>query len=326
MPTHYEVLGVSQDASEGDIKKAYRKLSLQYHPDRNPDPSVGDKYKSINDAYEILSDPQSREQYNMELKFGGPGGAGGFGAGFHPMGGDGMADINNIFNMMFGGGIPGMPGMGGFPGMGGRGFQGGPGIHVFHSGMPGGGMQEHIFQQLNKPPPIVKNVEITLEQAYHGASITINIEKQVSKNMIRYQEHQDISITIPQGIEENEVMVLRGQGHSISDDLQGDVKITFSIKNDTIFKRQGSDLIYAKNLILKESLCGFAFEIQHLNGKTLNMNNMSNPTIVKPNYKKVVPGLGFIKNGQTGNLIIELMVDFPDSLTGEQMDKLKEIL
>ena len=315
MPTHYEVLGVSQDASESDIKKAYRKLSLQYHPDRNPDPTVGDKYKSINDAYEVLSDSQSREQYNTELKFGGMGGMGGF-PGFHPMHGGGMSDINDIFNMMFGGGIPGMGD-----------FQGGPGIRVFHNGMPGGGgMNEHIFKQLNKPPPIIKNVSISLQQAYHGGDITIGIDKQVSKNMIRYQEHQELSITIPQGIDENEVMVLRGLGHSMSDDLHGDIKITFSIKNDTIFQRQGLDLVYKKQLTLKEALCGFAFEIQHLNGKTLNMNNMSNVTIVKPNYKKVVPGLGFIKNGQTGNLIIELLIDFPESLTKEQIDQIREIL
>ena len=308
MPTHYETLGVSKDSTESEIKKAYRSLSLKYHPDRNPDPAVQETYKAINDAYDVLGDSQSKQQYDQELQFGSQ----------HMRQGDEMADINNIFNMMFGGGFPGMPG----------GMQGGPGVRVFHGGFPGngGGFPEHLFHQLHKPPPIIKNIEVTMEQVYHGASIQFDIERQATRNMIRYNENVTLSISVPQGVDENEVMILRGQGHSMSEDTGGDVKITFSIKNDTIFKRQGQDMVYTKHLTLKESLCGFVFEIRHINGKTLNMNNMANSAVIKPNFKKVVPGLGFVKNGQTGNLIIELMVDFPDTLTKEQVDKLREIL
>lgn len=313
MQTHYEVLDVDENASEQDIKKSYRKLSLQYHPDRNGgDPVSTEKYKKINEAHEILSDPQKREQYNMELKFG-------QGGGHMNMGGD-MADINNIFNMMFGGG-------GGFS-------MGGPGVRVFHStsegsgfpGFPGGPGMEHFFQQINKPPPIVKIVQITLEQAYNGANISIDIEKQISKPIGRVIQIETINIQVPQGINENEVMILREQGHVLNEDIKGDLKITFEIKTNGIFKRQGMDLIYHKELSLKESLCGFSFEIQHMNGKVLNMNNLSNSAIIKPNYKKVVPGLGMIKNGQTGNLIIEMSVQFPDSLKKEQIDLLRDIL
>lgn len=127
-------------------------------------------------------------------------------------------------------------------------------------------------------------------------------------------------------MDENEVILLRNQGHSISENIVGDIKITFTINNDSIFKRHGLDLIYTKQLSLKEALCGFSFEIQHLNGKKLNMNNMTNISVVKPNYKKIVPGLGITKNGQTGNLVIELSVTFPDTLTKEQMDAIREIL
>ena len=317
MPTHYEVLDVDQNASEQDIKKSYRKLSLQYHPDRNGgDASATEKYKQINEAHEILSDQQKREKYNMELKFGD-------GGGHMHMGAD-MGDINNMFNMMFGGG------MGGFPG--------GPGVRVFHSnsgfpgqGFPGQGFpghpgMDHFFQQISKPPPIVKHVQITLEQAYTGATITVEIEKQVTKAMGRVVQIETINIQIPQGIEENEVMILREYGHVLNEDVKGDLKITFEITNSTIFKRHGMDLIYHKELTLKESLCGFSFEISHINGKVLNMNNLSNSAIIKPNYRKVVPGLGMVKNGQTGNLIIEMSVSFPDSLTKEQIEKIRDIL
>jgi DnaJ-class molecular chaperone len=302
MPTHYEVLDVVQSASEQDIKKSYRKLSLQYHPDRNGgDTGATEKYKQINEAYEILSDPQKREQYNMELKFG---------QGVGHMSGD-MGDINNIFNMMFGGG-------GGFPG--------GPGIRVFHSSSGFPGHHDHFFQQMVKPPPIVKHVSITLEQAYTGATISIEIEKQITKAMGRIVQIETINLQIPQGIEENEIMILRDHGHVLNDDIKGDVKITFEVKNNGIFKRSGMDLIYNKELTLKESLCGFSFEILHINGKVLNMNNLSNSAIIKPNYRKVVPGLGMIKNGQTGNLIIEMSINFPDNLSKEQIEKIRDIL
>lgn len=329
MPSHYEILGVSQDASDQEIKKSYRKLSLQYHPDRNPDPEATEKYKLINEAYEVLSDQQKREQYNMELKFGPGMNMGGGG----PMGG---GDMNDFFNMMFGG-MGGMGGMGGFPGMPG-GMPGGfasmhtndgfPGIRIFHSGgggFPGGGM-EHMFQQMNKPPPIIKNIIITLDQAYTGGNIQVTIEKQVMQNMERVNEVEILNVQIPQGIDENEVMVLRDQGHVMNNGIRGDIKITFQINNTTVFKRHGLDLIYHKTLSLKESLCGFSFEILHLNGKTLNMNNLTNNAVIKPNYKKIVPGLGMMKNDQTGNLVIEMSVVFPDTLSNEQIELLRNIL
>lgn len=311
MPTHYEILDLDQNASEQDIKKSYRKLSLQYHPDRNGgDVSATEKYKKINEAHEILSDPKKREQYNMELQFGG--GGGGMGGGSFNMGGD----MGDIFNMVFNGGMGGGPGIrifhssGGFPGGFPGGFQGHPGM-------------EHFFQQINKPPPIIKNVSITLEQAYNGGTIIVDIEKQVSSNQV---VHEKLNIQIPKGIEENEVMILREQGHKLNEDIKGDIKITFEINKNNIFKRHGMDLIYNKQLTLKESLCGFSFEIAHLNGKVLNMNNLANNNIIKPNYKKIIPGLGMNKNGQTGNLIIEMSIEFPDSLTKEQTEILRNIL
>jgi DnaJ-class molecular chaperone len=313
MSTHYEILGVSQDASEGEIKKAYRQLSLQYHPDRNPDPSVQEKYKLINDAYDVLSDPQQKAEYDNVQKYGG---------GF-PMGGPG-GGVHDIFNMMFGMGFPG----GGGGGME-HGFPGGPGIRIFHNGIPvngGGGFHEHIFKQMHKPQPIIKHVEITLEQCYHGATLQISVERQVAENMITYVETELMDITIPRGMDETDVMVIRNKGHSNSSGMSGDLKITFAVINTSIFKRSGMDLVYTKHISLKDALCGFSFEINHLNGKTLNMNNLTNSAVIKPNYKKVVPGLGMIQGDQTGSLIVELVVDFPDSLTPEQIETLKTIL
>ena len=77
---------------------------------------------------------------------------------------------------------------------------------------------------------------------------------------------------------------------------------------------------------MKEALCGFSFELVHLNGKRLCLNNASNPTVIKPNYKKLVPNLGMTRESATGNMIIDFEIEFPESLTKEQTDALTNIL
>ena len=153
-PNHYETLSVSQTASEAEIKKAYRTLSLKYHPDRNSSDDAATKIREINDAYEILGDVQKRQQYDAQLQ-----GGGGFPFGMQG-GMEDMNDMGNIFKMMFGqGGIPGMHGMHGMPEI--RVFHGGhpfgPGGHPFGPG----GMHGQMFHQMQKPPPIVKNIQLS---------------------------------------------------------------------------------------------------------------------------------------------------------------------
>ena len=311
---YYETLGVSNSASESDIKKAYRSLSLKYHPDRNPSEDATTKFQEINAAYEVLGDTQKRKQYDQEL-------AGGF-----PMGaGSDMDDINNIFNMMFNmGGMHGIPGMGGMPRGGMHGMPGG--IHIFHGtpGNPFGG--PNIFQQMQKPAPIIKNIIISLEQAYNGGSIPLEIERWIIQNDMKITENETIYVSIHKGIDDNEILIMRDRGNVINEKLIGDIKIIVKIENNTKFRRSGLDLIYTKKITLKEALCGFAFEIDHINSKKLNMSNQTNKTIIMPNTKKVVPNLGMIRDGQTGNMVIEFDVEFPKYLSEEQTKTIAEIL
>jgi DnaJ-class molecular chaperone len=318
MPNHYEVLGVNSDASEQEIRKSYRNLSLKYHPDRNSDPEAGIKFREINEANEILSDPQRRQQYDHELKFG------------NRTMEDELGDINNIINMMFGGGIPGMPGfgMGGIR-INGMNMRGAPNIHVFHNGQqtmfdP----FEQMFQQMQTPEPLVKNIQITFEQSYTGGNISIDVERFLISNNVRSTQIETVQITIPRGVQHNEVLIIKNKGNCIHDS-KGDLKIVFEIINNTIFVRNGLDLYVKKNISLKESLCGFVMEIPHLNGKKISMNNITNHSIIKPGFKKVIPNLGMIKEDQyqmTGNLIIEFNIDFPESISPENIEILKNIL
>lgn len=224
--------------------------------------------------------------------------------------------------MMFGGGQGGNPfGMGG-------GMEGSmPGIRIFHSssGMPGG-FHSQMFHQIHRPEPIIKNLQITIEQSYHGCVVPIEIERWVLNNNVKTVENETLYLNIPQGIDDNEMISIRDKGHVINGEIHGEVKISINVVNNTDFKRIGLDLIYHKKISLKDALCGFYFEMIHLNGKKLCLNNNSNPTVIKPNYKKVVPSMGMIRENSTGNMIIEFEVEFPDALTQEQIEHISKVL
>lgn len=339
--THYDILGVTSKSTDAEIKKAYRVLSLKYHPDRNSSSEAVDKMHKINEAYEVLSDPVKKRQYDLELKNPFLSGLGGGFPGGMGMGGmpftrmetmDGMdGGINDIFQMLFGGGIPG------------GGGQGTPEIHIFHGGNMGhsgnpfaGGLPPGFIgqalggsrfkQQLQKPPPLTKVVQITLEQAYHGCTLPVEIERWTMIGELKVQEEETIYLTIPSGTDDNEMITVEGKGNVANEQQKGDVKITIQVVNNTVFRRKGLDLIFRKGISLKESLCGFSFELPHLNGKMLNLNNKNNATIIKPNFKKVIPGLGLTRDDKTGNMVIEFEVEFPDYLTPDQIAGISHIL
>jgi DnaJ-class molecular chaperone len=258
--THYDTLGVSSDANEHEIKKAYRALSLKYHPDRNPSAEAAEKIREINDAYETLSDAAKRKQYDNEQRFGGGGNP-------FAMGGDDPHDISQLFSMIFGQGFPGMPGQG-FPGMPGQGFPGihrmssnGPNVRVFHSSGPGfstmGSMGHPMFGSgmpmfhMEKPQPIMLVMGTTLDQAYTGCTLPIEVERWIMIGDTKIQEEETMYVEIPPGIDDNEIIVMKEKGNVVSDNCKGDVKITIELHNNTPFKRQGLDLLLKKTISLK---------------------------------------------------------------------------
>lgn len=321
----YKILGVSENALKDDIKKAYRKLSLQHHPDRNNNSEESKKlFQKISQAYETLGDDAKREEYNQiqSNPF--------FRMNTHR--GSNATDVDDFFKAFFGGGMEENNGFPGFPfpmgmGMGPMGMGGpggfsatmGPGgnIHVFTTRGGGGG--------LTKPTPIIKNIEITMEQVLSGSKIPLIIERWIIQNNNKVFENETLYIEIPKGIDDNEIIILRDKGNILNDSIKGDVKIFIKIINDTPFKRIGLDLFLSKVITLKDSLCGFTFELKYLNGKmyTLNCNSGN---IIYPGYKKILPNMGLTREGHTGNLIIEFQVVFPENIKEEQISKLREIL
>lgn len=313
MKDYYKTLGVSQDASESDLKKAFRSLSLKYHPDRNSNDDAKGIFQEINEAYETLGDPELRNKYDTELKFGE--GTMNF---QHMNSMDEFNDINNIFNMMF----SGMGGMGGIHKMG---FGGAPEIRIFNNGT--GNFHAQFSHNIQRPPsPITANIEITLEQAYIGCSIPLEYEFWTLSNNMKISEIKTVNIVIPAGVDEDETLVLKGGGNVINENVKGDLYIKINITNKTMFKRQGLDLIIQKQISLKQALCGFSFDILHLNGKVFCLNNSNNSNIITPGFKKIIPTLGMKRDNAVGNLIIVFEIEFPTKLDEQQILSLKEIL
>lgn len=299
--THYSILGVDQTSTPIEIKNAYRKLSLKYHPDRNKNIDAQPMFQELSLAYEILSDPDKKRKYDMEQQMG------------CQMGGQ----MDDIINMMFSGGRGNL-------------FQqnlmrGGPGIQIFRMDEQGPGL-ENFFQKINqpqKPERIQKQINITIDQAYNGCNIPIEIERIRICGDERTNENETIYVIIPPGIDSNETITIPDKGHCINDSIKGDVRLIIQVINHSPFQRNGLELFYKKTISLKEALLGFSFDLHHLNGKIFTFNNSTQ--IIHPNFKRKLPDLGMVRDNNHGNLWIEFNVLFPDSLTDQQINLLKDI-
>jgi DnaJ family protein A protein 2 len=212
-----------------------------------------------------------------------------------------------------------MPGMGGMQGMGGFPFGPGANVHIFKNGVP------INIQSLQKPTPIIHNLKINMEQVLIGCKIPIEVERWVIENGNKVIENVTIYVEIFKGIDSNEIIILKEQGNVLNDMCKGDVKIFIKVANHPRFERRGLDLIYFHNISLKDALCGFTFELKHLNGKSYTINNKKG-NIIPPNYEKIIANMGLTREEHIGSLIICFKVDFPETLGEKQIDELSTIL
>eukprot|EP01098_Paradermamoeba_levis_P008599 TRINITY_DN3561_c0_g1_i2.p1 TRINITY_DN3561_c0_g1~~TRINITY_DN3561_c0_g1_i2.p1 ORF type:complete len:348 (-),score=94.32 TRINITY_DN3561_c0_g1_i2:114-1157(-) len=342
---YYAVLKISRTATSDEIKKAYRKMALKWHPDRNPDNKkhAEEKFKEIAEAYEVLMDPKKRQiydQYGEEGLKASAGGGGGGGGG--PAGGAHFTNMNDeqarkIFEQLFGGG-----GFGGFGGFGGAGGAGGPGGFSFNMGGPGGrsggmggmggmggggagGMEfDDDFpgfmnfgprqRKHNKPESTTLRLECSLEELFAGTT---------KKMKVNYRDRPEkiFTVDVQPGWKKGTKVRFAGDGEG-----GGDLVFLLDEKPHPYLQRDGNDLIYSVKVSLKQALTGINLNFPTLDGRNLRFEIRD---VIKPGFKKVVSGEGMPISkspGQRGDLILNFDVDFPASLSQDQKDKLKAIL
>ena len=309
---YYEELGVNPDSDPSTIKKAYRGLCMKWHPDKNNTVEADAKFKRINQAYEVLGDSEQKRIYDLTRNnpF--------MNMGFHGGPREGAVEINpdDIFNMFF------------------NGFSDVPGLDI---PIPGGSAKiftnigksssRNYNNMLSKPEPIFQTVMIRLEDAYTGCNIPIKIERWVQySNHSKVTEHETVYLEIPKGVDNDEIFEISKKGNVINKgDLRGDVKVRIQIEEHEMYKRNGLDIIYTKKLSLKESLCGFSFELNHLSGMNYNINN-NKGNIINPGQEKIIPKLGITREKSCGSLIIIFKIEFPKTLNEDTLNKIEELL
>lgn len=298
----YKVLGVSKDADEATIKKAYRKLARTWHPDQNKgNPEAEERFKEIGEAYTVLSNPEQRQQYDAIRTMG----AGGFRGG---AGGGGASGVNfeDIFGA-FGGGNGGNVR---FSTSG-----GGAGINLDDIlGAFGGfgGAHGSPYQQApQKGEDLHASTRITFKQSLSG----VNIKLAVSG--------KPMTVKVPKGIKDGQSVRLRGKGKaSINGGSAGDLIVTIHVEEDPVYSREGNDLRMTLPVTFAEATLGAKVEVPLIDGSTVTVKV---PAGSDSGRTLRLKGRGVATKKGTGDLLATISVVVPKDLTPEQLDSIKSL-
>lgn len=349
---YYDVLGINRDAGEQDIKKAYRKLAMKYHPDRNPDnKDAEEKFKEVNEAYEILSSPEKKRRYDQFGHAGvdgnNAGGFGGFG-GFSGFGGfDGM--FGDIFDM-FGGGFTSARGS--------RGPQKGADLQyeitiTFEEAAFGTDKEIEFYRndtcnicdgtgakpgtstsvcskcngtgemQTVTRTPLGQMIRTSICDRCGGEGTIIETPCSKCGGKGRIKKQRKLKVKIPAGVNTGSIISMRGEGESgIKGGPRGDLYVTINVLPHKIFKRDGYDVICEMPITFVQAALGDELEVPTLEGKVKYKmpEGTQSGTVFRLRSKGIVNPRGYGKGDQYVRVIIEV----PKKLSEDQKDILRK--
>jgi curved DNA-binding protein len=295
---YYNVLGVSKNASDEELKRAYRKLAMKYHPDKNPNKKEAEeRFKEINEAYAVLSDKEKRKQYDAF-------GAEGFRQRFSQEDIFRGFDFDEILSGLFGG-------------RGKREFRYG-GRGGFDSGDFFGGQSpyQNMGRMPQKGEDVLYELTISLEEAASGGEKRISYRKN--------GKVEDVSVRIPRGIPSGKKLRLAGKGmEGKNGGPPGDLYLQIVIKEHPIFSREGDDLIAEKEIAFSEAVLGTTIEVPTLEG----LKKMKVPPGTQSHTKMRLKGLGIphFQGEGKGDEYVKVIVRVPKKVTEKGKGLIQEL-
>jgi molecular chaperone DnaJ len=289
----YAVLGVAKTVSEAELKKVYRKLAREFHPDSNPgDAKAEARFKEISEAYTVLSDPQTRQEYDQIRAMGGgarfTSGAPGGGAGFEDMfgglfgGGNGRVRFQtggeDIFGGLFGGGG------GGFPGQ---------------------------RQSPSKGADLTASITIDFRTAIHGGEVSLDLRGQ-----------KPLKVAIPAGVNDGQKIRVRGKGEaSMTGGPIGDLVLAVTVRDHPVFDRDGENLRIDIPVSIAEAVLGATIEVPTLEGERVKVKVPANT----PSGRVLrVKGHGVPVKGKQGDLLATILIVTPDTISEKSKKLIQE--
>lgn len=353
---YYEVLGVDKNASDEDIKRAFRKLAKQYHPDVNKEPGAADKFKEIGEAYSVLSDANKRKQYDQFGHAAFDGSAGGFGGGFEGFGGFEDFDLGSIFDAMMGG----SGGFGGFGGFGGRtrGNQKTKGADkvvnmslTFEEAVYGcekefkiniddicpkcdgkGGTGEktcskcsgrgRVVTQQRTMLGVIQSESVCPECDGRGVTYTNKCSHCSGRGTIN--NDKTIKLRVPRGVEDGDTMRMSGKGSAgANGGPRGDIYIEFKVRSHELYQRDGRDIYVTIPLTITEAVLGCKKEVPTVQGTIIT--EIPSGTQNGDKFKFRGKGIDDEKSGRKGDAYGIIEVIIPSKLDHTQKKLFKDL-